>query len=95
MDLGLFLSFLFLQLLLIFFLPDYKNKLHILLVDNQIHGYIYLSRLSIDEWEVKSVAAINKNGYKIIIIRCDPLNRSETCFKWSFRSSGIATCPMR
>ena len=49
----------------LYHLTKNKNKLHILLVDNEILGYIYLNRLSLDEWEVKSVAAINKNGYKM------------------------------
>jgi hypothetical protein len=48
----------------LYHLTKNNNKLHILLVDNEILGYIYLSRLSINEWEVKTVVSIN-NGYKM------------------------------
>jgi len=48
----------------LYHLTKNKNKLHILLVDNEILGYIYLSRLSLNEWEVKTVVSIKK-GYKM------------------------------
>ena len=44
-----------------------NNKIHILLVDEDmcIYGYIYLNRLSDNEWEVVSVAAVKGYGYKM------------------------------
>lgn len=49
----------------LYYITKNNNKLHILLIDElnlDIFGYMYLTRISHDTWDVKSVAAINKNG---------------------------------
>ena len=58
----------------LYYITKNNNKLHILLLDEsnlKIYGYIYLSKISQNIWEVKTVAAIEKNGVKMHDVAMD------------------------
>jgi len=61
------------ELKYLYYITKNDNKIHILLIDNDmnIYGYIYLNRLSTDEWEVVSVAALDGYGYKMHDVAMD------------------------